>query len=306
MKKLYVVAVLIAFTIGCGKTTNRVNIELNLKKGETYKQAMSNKMIVIQEFNGQRSESETNVSITMSYKVLSDERNMYDLETKINKVEMNMNMGPEGTLSFSSENEVAEDPFSIMLTAMKNKAFDFIIDKKGKVTDVKNTNELWSRVVESLGDIPKEQKDELVSNMENAFGKEKLKGNLEAFTAVLPDKSVEVGDTWTATTTLSNGMSATIDSKYELVELTGKYAVIEGNATITSDCKEVIKTLEKQTRFDMQGTMSSKVKIDLKTGWIMEGRVKQNINGDVYVRMQDNVEEIPIPMIMVNEIYVTP
>jgi len=51
-------------------------------------------------------------------------------------------------------------------------------------------------------------------------------------------------------------------------------------------------------KYDMAGTMTSDIKIDKETGWVLNAKVNQSINGTVYVK---GTSQMTIPMTMNNE-----
>ena len=55
-------------------------------------------------------------------------------------------------------------------------------------------------------------------------------------------------------------------------------------------------------KYDMSGSMSSEIKVDKETGWIIEATITQEITGDAYIKENPQIPEgMKIPMTMINE-----
>lgn len=137
----------------------------------------------------------------------------------------------------------------------------------------------------------------------NAYGAEALKGNIEMATAIYPDKPVNKGDNWTIHTNLESGMSAKVSTLYEYADLTADYALIKGNSTIETEDKDAyIEANGMPMKYDLKGSMQSEIKVDRKTGWIIETKINQQIKGDAYIKENPQMPNgMKIPMTMIHE-----
>lgn len=80
-------------------------------------------------------------------------------------------------------------------------------------------------------------------------------------------------------------MSAKMTTEYEFADLTSDYASIKGNTIIkTPDKESFIDVNGMPVKYDLQGSMISIIKVDKKTGWIIEATINQEINGDAYIK----------------------
>jgi len=219
---------------------------------------------------------------------------------------MSMQM-PQGLMEFSSEKNDANDIFSTILGAMKNKAFGVTMSKTGKITDVKNVEALWSTAIDKFDQLPEMQKEQVKAQIMKAYGAEALKGNIEMVTAIYPDSPANKGDKWTINTKLESGMSANMTTDYEFVELTSEYALIKGKSTIeTADKDAYIESNGMPMKYDLTGSMESEIKVNKNTGWIIEAKINQKIGGDTYIKENPQLPNgMKIPMTMINEMVIT-
>lgn len=304
MKTIFTL-ILTVFVLTSYQTQNS-DLSLKLEKGKEYKQITNSKATIIQEVNGQKVNMVMTIKGTMTFLVKDITENGYNMDAKFEELSMSMQM-PQGLMEFSSEKNDANDIFSTILGAMKDKAFGITMSKTGKITDVKNVEALWSTAINTFDQLPEMQKEQIKAQIMKAYGGEALKGNIEMVTAIYPDSPVNRGDKWTINTKLESGMSANMTTDYEFAELTSEYALIKGKSTIvTADKDAYIESNGMPMKYDLTGSMDSEIKVDKNTGWIIEATINQKIEGDTYIKENPQLPNgMKIPMTMINDMVIT-
>jgi len=303
--KTILTLILTVFVLTSFQTQNS-DLSLKLEKGKEYKQITNSKATIIQEVNGQKMNMVMTIKGTMTFLVKDITENGYNMDAKFEELSMSMQM-PQGLMEFSSEKNDANDVFSTILGAMKDKAFGITMSKTGKITDVKNVEALWSTAINTFDQLPEMQKEQIKAQIMKAYGGEALKGNIEMVTAIYPDSPVNRGDKWTINTKLESGMSANMTTDYEFAELTSEYALIKGKSTIvTADKDAYIESNGMPMKYDLTGSMDSEIKVDKNTGWIIEATINQKIEGDTYIKENPQLPNgMKIPMTMINDMVIT-
>lgn len=304
MKTIFTLILTVFVLTSC--QTQNSDLSLKLEKGKEYKQITNSKATIIQEVNGQKMNMVMTIKGTMTFLVKDITENGYNMDAKFEELSMSMQM-PQGLMEFSSEKNDANDIFSTILGAMKDKAFGITMSKTGKITDVKNVEALWSTAINTFDQLPEMQKEEIKAQIMKAYGGEALKGNIEMVTAIYPDSPVNRGDKWTINTKLESGMSANMTTDYEFAELTSEYALIKGKSTIvTADKDAYIESNGMPMKYDLTGSMDSEIKVDKNTGWIIEATINQKIEGDTYIKENPQLPNgMKIPMTMINDMVIT-
>lgn len=304
MKTIFTL-ILTVFVLTSYQTQNS-DLSLKLEKGKEYKQITNSKATIIQEVNGQKMNMVMTIKGTMTFLVKDITENGYNMDAKFEELSMSMQM-PQGLMEFSSEKNDANDIFSTILGAMKDKAFGITMSKTGKITDVKNVEALWSTAINTFDQLPEMQKEQIKAQIMKAYGGEALKGNIEMVTAIYPDSPVNRGDKWTINTKLESGMSANMTTDYEFAELTSEYALIKGKSTIvTADKDAYIESNGMPMKYDLTGSMDSEIKVDKNTGWIIKATINQKIEGDTYIKENPQLPNgMKIPMTMINDMVIT-
>lgn len=284
----------------------KTDLALKLEKGNEYKQNTSSKATITQDINGQKMDMVMTMEATVTFLVNSVHENGYDMDAKFERLRMSIQL-PQGLMEFNSEKNDPNDIFSIILGAMKNKPFNVLMSKNGKITDVKNVEALWETAINQFDQVPEMQKEQVRTQLMRAYGEKALKGNIEMVTAIYPDNSVRKGDKWTIKTNLESGMSAKMTSDYVFAELTSDYAIITGNSSIeTADKDSYIESNGMPMKYDLKGTMVSKIKVDKKSGWIIEAKINQEVSGGAYIKENPQLPNgMKIPMTIKSEMVIT-
>lgn len=304
MKTIFTLILTVFVLTSC--QTQNSDLSLKLEKGKEYKQITNSKATIIQEVNGQKMNMVMTIKGTMTFLVKDITENGYNMDAKFEELSMSMQM-PQGLMEFSSEKNDANDIFSTILGAMKDKAFGITMSKTGKITDVKNVEALWSTAINTFDQLPEMRKEQIKAQIMKAYGGEALKGNIEMVTAIYPDSPANRGDKWTINTKLESGMSANMTTDYEFAELTSEYALIKGKSTIvTADKDAYIESNGMPMKYDLTGSMDSEIKVDKNTGWIIEATINQKIEGDTYIKENPQLPNgMKIPMTMINDMVIT-
>ena len=289
------VVVVLTMFILCSYTALGADLKLNLEKGKSYRQEILAESSIKQDINGQEMEMTIKLGGATIYKVMAVNENSYDLKVFYESLTMSTQT-PMGAVSFSSENADESNIMSQILAEMKGKTFDLVMSHSGEILEAKNVELLWKSVIDQF-EISEFQKKQIFDQLSKAYGSEAMKGSIEAITAIYPNKPVVKGDKWTINTKLNSTMAANIVTEYELVELTSEYAIIRGNATVkTADKEANIKVEGKKIKYLMEGTITSRIKVDRKSGWIINSDITQDMGGKVYMEMGDGMEDMIIPM----------
>lgn len=302
MKNLFICTILLVVSSLAYSQTHELS--LTLKKGEEYTQKISSQMEILQNIAGQNIDINMDIDGLMVYKVTNVDSEAYTFDATYKSMGMKMKM-PQMTMEFSSSDD-KDDQVSKMLKAIVGQPFQVVMSKNGKVQEVKNLEAIFNSSIGQFDAMPAAQKEQLKSQLSQSYGKDAFKGNIEMVTAIFPDKKVKVGDSWNVGTELNSGFKAGINTTYTLVDKNKDFYTIKGNASIkTEDTEEMTEMNGFPMRFDMEGKMTSNIKVDSKTGWIMEATVKQNIDGDAHIGAAMGSEDMVSKMKMNGEFKIT-
>ncbi len=283
----------------------QTKLELNLTEGETYKQSTLNEASITQELMGQSIEITLGVSSTMSFTVTSANRNDYDMNVTFEK--MNLSMGSlQGKMEFDSENPAEDDSFSQIMSGVIGQSFKVKMAKTGKILDISGVEEMWEASFANQNTSAAE-KAQIMTQLNQTYGKESIKGNIEMVTAIFPEGKVRNGDQWTNNVNINAGMKGVATTNYTYEGMQGDQHQISGSGTIvTSDEGATINTNGIELTMDLNGTMESAISVDAATGWIVDAKINQKIDGNASMAGNDQMPNgLTIPMKIRNEMTIT-
>lgn len=304
MKKILNFVLAFILTTSC--FAQKEKFELNLIKGEIYTQKMISNVSIIQTVNGQQVNTNMTINGVTTYKVTDIQNSIYNMEVRYESLSMKMSL-PNGTMEFSSEKNDEKDIFSSILGVMKKKPFFVKMTKSGKIEEVKNVEMIFSNIFEKFPQLTDNQKQQIQSQLMQSYGEKAFKGNLEMCSAIFPDSPVAKGDKWIIKTKLESGMAVNLETTYELKEVNDTYCLFSGASKIeTVDKDAYIQSNGMPLKYDMSGTMFSEIKINRKTGWVIESKINQTIKGIAQIKDNSQVPGgMTIPMTMNNEMIIT-
>ncbi len=304
MKKVQILALLWVVSIAC--FAQKSTLKLNLKQGQEYLQKQDSKINIEQNINGMTINIVMNIYGVMSYNVDKSNGDSYDLSVKYKSLKMSMQM-PQGSMEFSSDKVDENDVFSTILGEMVGKTFYINMLRNGKIKEVRNTDVLFSSIYDKLPNAPEAQVAQVKKQLQDAYGGDALKGNLEMVTSIFPDRPVEIGDTWNVTTNMKSGFSALMSSTYKYLEEGSDFYLIGGDSSIkTEDTDTYVENNGMQMKYNLAGSLVSKIKIDKSSGWIVEAKIDQELKGNTEIKGNAQMPNgMSIPMVMKNDMTIT-
>ena len=125
-------------------------------------------------------------------------------------------------------------------------------------------------------------------------------------TAIFPNKEVNVGESWKNSVKLESGMSGFMNNTFTLTDVNSNAIFIEGTSQISTENKDAyIEVNGMPTRYNLTGKMKTSYKLDPQSNWIAEGKIEQEISGNVQIKDNPNLPGgMLIPMIMKNDMTV--
>lgn len=269
----------------------------NLVVGKTYYQIMQSSSNIEQDIKGQKVSINLTISGQIAFKVTNLNDTIYDISVSYHQLAMLMKL-PNRDVSFNSDNKDENDIFSQLLSAIIDKPFFIKMTTLGRIVEVKNIDSIFEEALDKFTKLSETQKQQMMGQLMQAFGEKSFKGNFEMITAIYSNNPVEKGDTWTTKTNLETGMAATLITTFELKDKVENYNLIIGNGNIETLNKDAYTQVNGMpAKYNLTGTLNSSLKVDNKTGWIIEGKIKELISGTVEIKDNPNLPGgMSIPM----------
>ncbi len=286
MKKIFYLLA-IAFIISCN--TQKMNVQLNLEEGQTYHQVMTSESIIVQNFQGQEMTMDMLIRGGLNYTVKGKEDDAFLIDMMYDSLTMIMNT-PEQKIVMSSESTDTTNMYGGIMRAFTGKSFTIKMNKTGEIVDVTGMDNLYEGMADEYPGMTEQQRQQFREQMKDALGKNAMKNNLEMATAIFPDEPVMIGDTWQIVTQMAKPFEGTLTTTYELADTTSTAYKVQGESIIESSGTE--SQSGQEISYTLDGTMTSNLVVDKKTGWINNADVEQKLSGNF------EAQGISIPMDM--------
>lgn len=252
-------------TVSVQPAKDSVPLRFNFQKGKVYNYAMS--------FDVNQSKGDQKRSTLMKWnfdmEVVDSKKDIKTIKTTYKKIEMTMDMGMGGDqkMEFSSEKEVDAMDFmqlpSKMFSIIKGKSFTMEVDEKGEIVSITGFDKIGESVIAEMN-LPAEMKPMMQQNFKKQFSDDNVKEMFGQWFDVYPGKHVKVGDTWKRNAKIS-GLQQTASTLYTVKNIKGNRVYVSGESKIAGE-----KT---------QGSLSSKLIIDSRTGLMLDGIFDQKSTG---------------------------
>jgi len=275
--------ILLCSSLGC--FAQKVSLLLNLKKDSTYYLKSDANMTIIQTINGTKQLISTLMTGMMAHKVIAIKDTVYEMEVQFRSLGVRVDVGGK-VVDMRSDDATGANPASKMIKNMLNKPFTMFISNRGKVLELKNIDNLYSRMFEGFPQITDAQKAQFKAQMEQSFGEKSIRTSFQDSFSVVPAGPVGQGDKWVSNTTLESGaISANIKTTYTLQGITADAITIHGEAAIQQGASKALKEYNGiPMRFtNATGSSTANIKLDRATGWISESKVTKLVSGIIEV-----------------------
>jgi len=281
----------------------KVDMKLNLEKGKKYTQKTDVENTTKQTMMGQVMEINTTASST-TYMELSEDNGSTDTY-KIWYGDVGMSMSGMGqSQTFTSDTSSLEtvDPMSKVLAGLTEKKFDAKITEKGMVEEVMGLEELVKTATTGMAGGPA-----MAQQIASSFGDDGLAKNLELTTDIFPEKSVKVGNSWTKEQFTSTGLPIVAATTYTLESVENGTAIVNVVSQLSTDPNNASTEMQgMQATQYYEGERKGSLNIDVASGWVTSGTLKDDIVGSITIAPNAQVPDgMTIPIEMTNTITIS-
>ena len=266
------------------KTGQKVRLALNLQKGQTYKLKSNVTQSMQQTVHDMNQNITTSIKSVMSFFVKDRQNDKFILEFTYKKMQFNL-AAPRTVITFNSETPTRTDNiYDRIYSKFIGKKFTMVVDRFGKVETVNGLDSLGKKIVNELDLKNPMIKAQLFENFKGMFGNKMLKGNIEMLTYFFPKKPVRIDESWSNTFSLKAAIPATFDNTWKLTNYDSTLTTIQGNTLIESvNGGTPVPIGNMAIGYDIEGTQTSAIHIQPKSGWILSAKIKSHITGTINV-----------------------
>jgi sRNA-binding regulator protein Hfq len=270
------------------------NLKLNLEKGKEYKINSTTIQNMVMTVNGMQMNTDVNSFNAITYLPDSLGKEYMIVKVTFDSVISNVN-NPYRPMKINSnkpgDKKSPENLMSNVWSTLSKNPLIVKLSYTGKVIDIRNLNAIMDSVSKQLDSLPETMKPQMKGAVDNALSFDVLKMIVESAMSYLNDQPINSGDKWESKYTIKpSGMELSITTKFKCKNIENNQANISGDVLIESPENAVMNMGGQQAPFDLRGMGTSEMSVDLNTGLVIKGKMKQKMQGSMTI--QGN----PMPM----------
>ncbi len=278
----------------------KYHFRFHLNSGDKYYYNINTYMHINVEFQGKKVDNSNASEIGLVYKVISDTADKYVIQVIYKKMHTLIKKG-DVTQEMDADNKYSFNASEKLLSALKDRSFFIIINKKGELITINGYRELTNQIISQLQISDEAQKQQLENQLNGMFGENFVKDNLTQEENMLPSSILQTGDTWTKNTTQSMPIFVSAITQYKLENTDNNRAKISASARLISNSKKNTLIMGTQVTANLQGKSYTDYHLAISSGMITNEKSKTNLKGEMQVMGRD----IPVEIIIDKTVSVT-
>lgn len=270
------------------------NLKFALKKDNVYKMKAISNQNVVSTFNGNSITSIIKSVSSISYKLVSLDNDMMNIEFKFDTIQ-SKSTSPMGNRETNSAIRAKKTEYlEQLMNRFSSNSIIAKISTSGKFTGFENYKVFRDNILLGLDSVPENKKDQIQKQIEMVIKESSIQSMIEPLFAYMPEKEVKTGDKWeTSFAVNGGGLSGMIFNTITLVNF--------DNKTVQLDLKSELESIPSSDQnaimsFDIKGNSTGSMTIDPKSGLILNSKENKNYSGIMTVKNQGN--EMKIPMVI--------
>jgi hypothetical protein len=230
-----------------------VDLKYDLNKGDSYHYVINTDQDIVFNANGQTMSMDNIMVFEVSSRVADANKDSINLEMTIDRVKMTQSIFGMQVNYDTDDPSTTQNPMSAQLAetfgSLIGKSFLQVMDVRGNVIRM---------------------------DMSNLSGNDDFANNLSSGAQFgnYPDHAVSVGESWEKDITPLKGSDMKVHAKYTLEKVSGKQATIKFDGTLTANNVQDVD-------MKLNGTQKGEMIVDVKTGWLIESNIDQELNLDM-------------------------
>lgn len=310
MKKLlYLSFVIIAFIATSAFTlflVDKIDLKLNLKKGDSFYMLVETNQDIAQTMMGQEMKQKQIMIMGYDYDVLDVLSNgNYKIQITYKRVAFK-NESDYGSTSYdSSEPETESNPAAKSFKSLLNSNYYFICDNKGNVLEVAGLDEMIQEMIESMEFNTEEEKIAYRESLEEQYSSEDMKSQLSNSMSFYPNKSVSSGDSWNKIIGNNTGMPMVLTNTWTLNSINGNVSNISVISDLTTNPDETIDLNGMTVKYDLKGSQTGEMEVNNVSGMVNTSTVNQDIKGTMTMSSESLPEDMTMPISMKTTMTIT-
>ena len=192
MRTLLLIITLGLLFISCEE---KHDLKINLTQGKTYKQTVLTESSFYQGDISSWADIKISTFYKINYKVVKREDSIFTLSCNLKEMKIEFDTD-FNTQTIHSEEKESGNPMDRIISNMIDREFFIVINERGKVKQVKDTDNLYKNLFDGIPQISEVQKQEITKTFKESFNDKTFKNNLENGFYMIPSEEVALKESW--------------------------------------------------------------------------------------------------------------
>ena len=296
MKKLNQMLLVAAALLLSLNVSAQKALRYNLQVGETYQLKQHTTQSIEQSVAGMTQNMKTTMGGDVAVTVKGKSGNVYSSEVIFKSMLFKLE-GPMMNITYDSKDANADktNPLNKTFDLIVGHPFDVKFDDRGNVVEVKGFEAIANNVVSAFSDNP-QQAEMMKKQLAGQFSDESMKGNLSNMFITYPEEKVKVGSEWTNTNTISAPFVIDNQFDYKVDGISKEQVDLSGVGTMATKEGQTVEQMGMTQHINLDGDLSFTANVNAKTGWPIEIKINQKLDGNVAVESPQLPTPMEIPM----------
>jgi hypothetical protein len=271
--------------IALNSSADKVQLQLRLQAGKSYKMQVTADQKIAQQIMGQAQNLEQTIGMGYTFKVKAVAADgAMSVDTEYHSVKFRQT-GPMGVIEYDSDNPPATiPPMAIGFSALVGQSFSMVITTDGAVKDIQGVDAMLARMMEKINLPDAQMKAAIEGSLSEQFGDQALKEMMGNMMAIYPGKPVDIGESWTKQFVITKGFPMVLDNTWKLKARKGGVSMIDVVTVVKSNPKAPPTDMTfMKLSYNLTGTQKGTMEVQESTGWVIRSKLNQDLTGQVEV-----------------------
>jgi hypothetical protein len=297
--KTMLITLILAFLSSQAWTQKHAMLKFSLEPSIVYRLKSESQQNMSQSMGGMQRNTTVNNTTVVSLKVLEEAKDFMVVEFRFDTIIINTNSaGMSFNINSTDTGDLNSDNIGEVLSVFMSRYCSNPLFAKmtydGKISEFINLSLFTDYIIKDIDSIKSQMAPFIKGRAKIMADPKSIKSSIESITVYLPGTKVEVGGSWDQSLDLnSGGMMYLINSHYQLNKIDGDVADIAFESTMDPAGSEPVVMDGNTITNHIRGTSKSNMKVDIRSGMLIESTGKYHMEGDLDVEVQGNQILIP-------------
>lgn len=193
-----------------------------------------------------------------------------------------MQSSPTGELYYDSDDAGSNTAdATLAYSVLVGNGFRVSFDHQGHIQKVSGLELMIDRIIESMNITDPVEHRETKHVVKEQFDEDALSSQIQNSLAIFPDTNVSIGDTWKVDQSITSPFPMRVISSYLLTDYDDDFAYLSVKSEMDSDETSPMENAGITMNISISGEQSGTIKVDRKTGMMVESFLKQMASGTI-------------------------